>query len=537
MKNRQLRLWICLGFLLAGCLWVVDDKLFAPQLSAQNGLLVCLGFAALFWITTSPTFFRKCVGEATPESLGAIRIITCTILLLMTLWITDIPSTALLPVEMRVSMGIINFFYAFPGFESFARSQTSLQIFEWFTALLLFLGIIGWQTRLVIPISAFCYLLLQGIWLHYSWFSHTGLLPLYVLVVLSLTPCADGLSVDRLWKVYRGQIVPPADRALPIYGWSRYACWVVIATSYVAAGLSKLRGGGLFWWDPTNVRFQLYKTALAPMQFDWSLVIHLNHAPDILFALMGMAGVYGEVAYGLVLFSKKARWILPIFMALMHISILLFQDILFLDLILLQLVFFDFTQIRKTIGMVLDKYFTHKRFKLSKGNSTHKIKPPEVSQPTIVAPVKDAFRYFYYPLIVSVFSTTLLICWFNRVEFYPFTTWAMFSGKHTSGVVTYQKLLAHYESGLTERAYPENIIPALFDTRYRKVIEKCFLGKPKAVLCDKFFKTIGSVYNKKARSGNKIAKFEIQNWQWNFRKHPSDPDYGNLVKRHITEVN
>lgn len=342
MNQNIYRFWLCLiSTALVGLLWFNVQRVFAPNLSLPtlSSLLGCLSFGIIFWITTSRNFFRKYVGEATPESLGVIRIITCTILLIMVLWIDDLPSSAWLPEEMRHSMGMFNFFYAFPGFGSFVRNQTGLQVFEWLTALLLFFGIIGWQTRIVIPLGTFCYFLLGGILRQYSHFWHTGLIPLYVLFILSLTPCGDGLSLDRLWKVYQGRTVPAADRPLATYGWSRYACWVVIAVPYVAAGLSKLRNGGLLWWDATNMRFQLYSTALAPMQFDFSLALHFSHAPDILFALLGIAGVYGELAYGLVLFSKKARWIMPCLMAMMHLGILFFQDILFFDLILLQLVF------------------------------------------------------------------------------------------------------------------------------------------------------------------------------------------------------
>ncbi|MGH2413284.1 MAG: DCC1-like thiol-disulfide oxidoreductase family protein, partial [Microcystaceae cyanobacterium] len=348
MKN-QLRLWICVGSALAGCLLVAFEKLFFPKLSAQNGLLICLGFGVITWITTSPAFFRKCVGEATPESLGAIRILVCAIQLMMTLWMEDLPSMALLPVEMRHPMGNINLLYSLPGFESFVRSQTSLQIFEWLTASILFLGLIGWQTRIFMPLGAFFYIILGGILRQYSWFYHTGLLPAYMMAVLSFTPCADGLSVDRLWKVYRGQPVPESDKPAPIYGWSRYACWVVLAISYVQAGLSKIYKGGWFWWDPTNMRSILYSQTLDPVQANWEVSLQLVHAPDIVFALLGIAGMYGEIAYGLVLFSKIARKILPIFMASVHIGIWFLQDIVFLDLIILQLIFYDFTQTRKTI--------------------------------------------------------------------------------------------------------------------------------------------------------------------------------------------
>ena len=170
------------------------------------------------------------------------------------------------------------------------------------------------------------------------------------MLVLSFTPCGDGWSVDRLWKIYQGRAVADADRTSPVYGWSRYACWAMIAWPYVANGLSKLQDGGLFWWNPINLRTNLYMDTLKPREYDWALSLHLTHAPDILFSLMGLFTLFSETFFGLVLFSRVARRIFPVAAIMMHIGIFLLQKILFLDLILLQLVFFDFTAIRKAIG-------------------------------------------------------------------------------------------------------------------------------------------------------------------------------------------
>ena len=65
---------------------------------------------------------------------------------------------------------------------------------------------------------------------------------------------------------------------------------------------------------------------------------------------MGLFALFGETFFGLVLFSRIARWIFPVAAMMMHIGIFLLQRILFFDLILLQFVFFDFTSIRKAIG-------------------------------------------------------------------------------------------------------------------------------------------------------------------------------------------
>src|SRR5215475_7493627 len=67
----------------------------------------------LIMVTTSPTFFRKFVGEATPGTLGAMRAWICGICLLFTL-LEDLPSIALLSAEMREPFGVMEWLYALP---------------------------------------------------------------------------------------------------------------------------------------------------------------------------------------------------------------------------------------------------------------------------------------------------------------------------------------------------------------------------------------------------------------------------------------
>src|SRR5215467_1908575 len=318
-----------------------------------RGVVVLVTLWLLAAAVSRPAFFHGFVVAATPRTLGAIRMWTCAVLLLM-IFLEDFASIALLPVEIRNPRGMLECFYRLPiGFERFVTSETSLRAFQLLTELLLVLGLIGWQTRIVIPLAAFCHFLLLGILIDYSFFWHQNLVPLYLLFVLSFTPCGDGWSVDRLWKIYQGEEVPPADRSSPVYGWSRYACWVAIALPYMANGVSKLEDGGLFWWGPNNMRSWLYWDSLRPRGFNWALSLHLKSAPDLLFGLLGIVALVAELSFGLVLFSHVARRILPIAAMIMHIGILLLQRILFVDLILLQFVFFDFTRLRKLIGLRL----------------------------------------------------------------------------------------------------------------------------------------------------------------------------------------
>ena len=299
---------------------------------------------------TLPGFFGRAVQPTTPGVLGLIRSWTCAVLLAMTLW-EDLASTTLLPRSMVRPKGILYLLHAVPGFEQFMANPSALWTFEHLTAFLLFLGVIGLGTRVVVPAGALCYLVMAGILREYAWFYHTGLLPIYVLAVLSFTPCGHGWSVDRLIKIARNTPVPPNDLATPTYGWSRYAVWTVIAVPYVAAGLSKLYyGGGLAWVDAENMRWILLRTSLAMMEFDFGISERLVAQPDLLFVMLGCVGLFTELSFGLVLVSSWARLVLPGTMILVHLGILLLQNILFVDLILLLVVFYDLRPVTQTAG-------------------------------------------------------------------------------------------------------------------------------------------------------------------------------------------
>ena len=609
------------------------------------GLLSGLGFLLIVPVISSPAFFRRIVGEATPGSLGAIRMWTCFILLLTT-HLEDLGSIAWLPAEVRHPRGMLGYLYNLPiGFEGLVTSEMSLRALQFLTELLLFLGLVGWRTRVVLPLGALCHFLLLGILIDHSFFWHQNLVSLYVMIVLCFTPCGDGWSIDRLWKIYQGRTVPDAGRALPVYGWSRYACWVTIALPYVATGLSKLQDGGFFWWNPTNMRSILYTDTLIPREFDWALSLHLARAPDIFFSLIGLFALFSETFFGMVLFSRIARRIFPVVAFMMHIGILLLQRILFLDLILLQLVFFDFTPIRKAIGVRLAikrgrlqvlydglcplcrrtvrlltyldlfsrlefldfrhmdlndynrrlrlnlalqdleeemyvifrgwaysgfygyrrvalavpafwplapwlflpgisslgawvyGYVARHRLKFLRCDSHCSVQPSEEGESAKVTTTGDADRGFGYALAVSGITVVALLCWFYHIEFYPLTSWHLYSTSDTSGKVEYYKVFAQHESGASAPARLEDGIGALaLDARYTPFLKKCF-GQPRDIyVCKRFLVASGSAYNKKAQPGERLTQYDIQVWTWDFRSYPFDPNYGKLTHRFVSEI-
>ena len=120
------------------------------------GLVSSLGFLFIVLVISSPAFSRRIVGEATPGTLGAIRMWTCFILLAHNIW-EDFGSIAWLPAEVRHPKGMLGYLYTLPiGFEGLVTSEISLRAFQLLTELLLFLGVVGWRTRVVLPFGAFC---------------------------------------------------------------------------------------------------------------------------------------------------------------------------------------------------------------------------------------------------------------------------------------------------------------------------------------------------------------------------------------------
>src|SRR5262245_18753493 len=176
-------------------------------------------FSLLAAVMTTRGFFLRCVGAATPGSLGAIRMWTCLVLLITTLW-DDLGSIGMLPLEYHGALGLMRVLHGLPiGFDALLTSPWGLTALQRLTELLLLLGVLGWRTRIVIPLCALFTLVMNGILREYTGYWHQNLVPIYVLIALSFAPAGDGWSVDRLLRLYRGLPVPDARRATPAYGW------------------------------------------------------------------------------------------------------------------------------------------------------------------------------------------------------------------------------------------------------------------------------------------------------------------------------
>lgn len=507
-RRQQIRFYLSILITLVGCIFFVSlQTVLESHPPLAVGILFAFGFGYIFWLVTSPKFFPQFVGQTSAESLAIIRILVCSLTFVQVVFLSNVSQTVLLPESIIQPTGVMQFFYVIPGLIDLGRNQLFLQILQWVTALILFLGIIGWQTRIVLPLGAFCFLFLGGIERQYSYLNHQGLILLDLLIVLSFTPCGDAWAIDN-----------PQGKSgkEPIYGWSRYVCWVTVAMTYFITGMSKIRVGGFFWWESINLRTKLYQCSLAPCNnfsnFDYSL--KLIHAPDFLFAIFGIVGVFGEIAFILVLFSATARIVFPLLMMSMHIGIFFLQNELFTDFIFLQLVFFDLTKVSKIIQ---DKFslFNIEKTPLypKRNNNQHSI--------------------FFYPSMVSAIIIILSIFWYYQLKFYPLTAWAVFSDRETSGKITYYKLNADYKSGDFGSAHPEKLpYDALYNS-YKAARRDCFDKIKNGSICQDFFQIFPTLHNKYINPKDEIKTLKLEQWQWNFKKYPDDKNYGKLINHQI----
>ena len=477
--------------------------------------LALLGYQALSLGLRSARFGARFVPPATPSALGAIRALVAGVLLASALW-EHLPSSALLPRGMTHGVGpVLGLLYALPiGFDAAVASEAALGVLQLATIALLACAALGWRTRLTVPLAAAGYLLLAGILRQYAWFYHTGLIPLYLLIALSFTPCGDGCSLDRWLRARRGAPVADANQPSLRYGWPRFFVWTALALPYVFAGLSKLRRGGLDWPHADNLKSILLIDTLNPMQFDWSLTLALVNAPDALFWGIGIATLIGEIGYGTVLFSRRARLVLPALTLGMHLGIWLLQNVLFFDLILLQAVFYDWRALR------------------SRGLPGLAPAPVAAGARDPGAAREDDVASRTWTPRLRALCALLIGAFAIRIEEFPFTAMQMYSKPNLTGVIEWYSVVAESARGERFRAPIEDAFPALRDARYRRVIRQSFSGDDRdRALGEEFLAAFLRVHAERVATADPIVAVEARQWRWDFARQPNDSAHGELVAR------
>ncbi|MCA9611635.1 MAG: hypothetical protein KC586_02645 [Myxococcales bacterium] len=443
-------------------------------------------------------FFERFVGPARPSVLGFLRFATASILLVSTLW-EDVAGVADVPASMRRAHGLFALVAALPGWDSFVSSASALTGFHVVTSLVLLAAALGLFSRVTVPLGAALYFVVAGLMRQPTWPYHTGLVPLYAMVVLAFFRTGDGFSLDA-WR--RGHGRPEAEAH---YGWGRFAWVATLALPYAEAGLSKLCNGGLLWWEPVNMRAILYLDSLNPMEFDFDLGLAAAPLPDVFFAMLGLAAVGGEVAMLFVLFSRRVRLVAPAVMFGMHVGILFLQNILFFDLLGMLAATYVMAYFDRDGGPWDLVSFVRRRAREPRAQVLHDVAPEGGRVATSL------------PRAMPVALVVALVAWTFAIELFPFTAMQMYSHKRDTGVVDYYRITAIDGDGRRTEERPERVMPALRDGRYRRVLRACVETTPPRE-CDDFLAALLT-----RRSAEGVTAYEVEHLRWDFAHHPDAP--------------
>jgi predicted DCC family thiol-disulfide oxidoreductase YuxK len=145
-------------------------------------------------------------------------------------------------------------------------------------------------------------------------------------------------------------------------------------------------------------------------------------------------------------------------------------------------------------------------------------------------------RFAAWQLVLAGLIAVQTMVWLNSLEFYPFTSVQMFKGKPGT-VVTYFKTVAHWESGRVAPIYLEDTLDVLsINSRYEGLFDLCFGDPEQTALCRRTLMIMGSAYNGKNGSSDRLKQLEIQRWKWDFEARPRDPRYGELDATFVGDV-
>lgn len=469
--------------------------------------ILTMSLGMLVYISSGCTAMDKLLPAATPKTLALIRVSTCSFILANVCW-EDLASLSLLPSELIRPTGVMQFLHLSTGISDWLREPFVLNAWKWATATVVLFALAGIAKHVTLPLATGMYLVFGGLLREYSHAFHSGLIPLYLLAILAAAEWVSFFQVRTIGNSREADILRCR--------WTYYACWCALALPYLAAGLSKLRIGGLDWWSANNIRAYLVVDSLNPMEFDSKLGLLMARAPDPVLASIGIGALLLELSFPAVLFSAYARRLLPAGAALMHIGIWMLQNVLFLDAILLQLTFLYLAWLPRA-STDSDS---------NNGNATSR------------EHALGSTRWTRLPAIVSAATVAILVAsWVASIEAYPMSAWPMYAMKTSATHALYYRVNGHFEDDTTEIIHLDECIPSMADGRFRDIIWMAFSDERKRD-CDAFLAVALREFNSKKRDNSpRLIAIAIQRWQCPLMPAALHAPYGRVVNEHRYGLN
>ena len=202
-------------------------------------------------------------------------------------------------------------------------SPTAMQFLGWTTSALLVLAAVGLFTRTALTLLVPLLLVQEGMLASVGKPTHAGLPAMWAVMFFALAPCSRRFAIDAWLR-------PSAMEKSRFARWPIDLFYVVLASFYFSAGLSKLLWSGLSWADGSTLQYHLLAKGTSPglrlAEFPW--LCTLGSTTVLLWELSFPLGMI--------------RRLRPFFLlagAAFHLSTGLFLDVWFWPVVALYLLF------------------------------------------------------------------------------------------------------------------------------------------------------------------------------------------------------
>jgi predicted DCC family thiol-disulfide oxidoreductase YuxK len=217
-------------------------------------------------------------------------------------------------------------------------STQVLEIIQFVWRAALAFSCIGLFTRISTATSFILGIYLFGIPVSFGKIHHQEHVLIFTFFIMAFARCGDAWSIDNLIRKAKAGAIQQPTVVSAEYTWPVRLIWVVIALTYFAAGISKLRHSGLDWINSDNMSYFLtssyYHIADAEPFTSWGLQIARSAIMSRIFAGMG---VFLELSMIFTLFSRRSRWVLVPSVAAMQFGIAAMMGPNFYQMIICQL--------------------------------------------------------------------------------------------------------------------------------------------------------------------------------------------------------
>src|SRR5436190_5490018 len=183
--------------------------------------------------------------------------------------------------------------------------QSAISALEAIWRVSLVLSAAGFVSRVSMTVAALLSVYLLGLPHNFGQTYHFDALLVIAMGVFAVSRAGDAFSVDA-WLRGGSRHEPSGE-----YTWPLRAIWVAMSLVFLAAGLAKLRYGGLDWITSRNMSILLtramYHVSDADPQATWGLFIAQHHWAS---GALAATAVATELLFPLALVSRTARAVL-----------------------------------------------------------------------------------------------------------------------------------------------------------------------------------------------------------------------------------